>query len=85
MQEQIEKRIDNIEKINQYVGMFIMWIFIILGAMQKSDVFYAIGITLGIARIIILIILSNIDIKVKDVFWQEELGKFMKEAMKDEK
>ena len=73
MQEQIEKRIDNIEKINQYVGMFIMWIFIILGAMQKSDVFYVIGITIGVARLVILIILSNIELKVHDVFWQEKL------------
>lgn len=73
MEEQIEKRIYNIEKINQYVGMFIMWIFIILGAMQKSDVFYIIGITIGVARLVILIILSNIELKVHDVFWQEKL------------
>jgi hypothetical protein len=73
MQEQIEKRIDNIEKINHFVGMFIMWIFIILGAMQKSDVFYIIGITIGVARLVILIILSNIELKVHDVFWQEKL------------
>ena len=51
----------------------IMWIFIILGAMQKSDVFYVIGITIGVARLVILIILSNIELKVHDVFWQEKL------------
>lgn len=73
MQEQIEKRIDNIEKINHFVGMFIMWIFIILGEMQKSDVFYIIGITIGVARLVILIILSNIELKVHDVFLQEKL------------
>lgn len=73
MKDKILKRIDNIEKINHFVGMFIMWIFIFLGAMQESDVFYIVGITVGIARLVIFIILSNIEFKVHDVFWQEKL------------
>lgn len=82
MENKITKQITKIVNIIRYTTLFLMTVFIILYNSTENYIFVAIFLTLSICEIINMIILAHLNLKVRDIFFQELLTKLNKEETK---
>lgn len=82
MENKITKQITKMENIIRYITLFLLTTFTILYNLTENNIFITIGLTLSICEIINMIILTCLNSKVRDIFFQELLTKLKKEESK---